>query len=358
MDEDPENLELVAEQTGCCNNFTLDDGGLSGLVELEEGQRYYFEALLKEGGGGDWMNVMWSRPSEMDFDAPPWNDSGISGEHFVNYVPATGFTGDADVYHLGAKPPAIGGGGLTVREFHDISGARMGDLLVHSKWPNSPDYEGVAAYAEWPQSGDINVNPPGNVRDNYAIHMLGFVHPPETDEYQFFVAADDATVLFLSTDETPANKQLIAVEPSWNGVREFGQTRNRWVVDVDTDRQINGSAPVRLEADKAYFIEAITKEGGGGDNLAITWIRADEDFPYDGDLPIDGEYLSPWVVEIADKTPPAISVLKNGDGTLTITFDGALQAAPTVIGPWTDVDGVSPLTISADQAQQFGRAVK
>ena len=84
MDEDPENVELIAEQTGCCNGFTLDDGGLSGLVELEEGQRYYFEALLKEGGGGDWMNVMWSRPSEWDFDAPPWNDSGISGEHFLN----------------------------------------------------------------------------------------------------------------------------------------------------------------------------------------------------------------------------------------------------------------------------------
>ena len=267
MDEDPENVELIAEQTGCCNGFTLDDGGLSGLVELEEGQRYYFEALLKEGGGGDWMNVMWTRPSEWDFDAPPWNDSGISGEHFVNYVPADGFTGDADIYHLGTQPPANGGDGLTVREFHDIGGARVADLLVHSKWPNSPDFVGVADYAEWPQSGDINVNPPGNVRDNYATHMLGFVHPPETDEYQFFVAADDASVLFLSTDETPANKQLIAIEPSWNGVREFEQTRNRWIVDVDSERQINGSAPTRLEAGKAYFIEAIIKKVAGCDNV-------------------------------------------------------------------------------------------
>ena len=90
LDEDPENVELIAEQVGCCNGFTLDDGGLSGIVELEEGQRYYFEALLKEGGGGDWMNVGWTRPSDADLDAPPWNDGGISGEHFVNYIPATG----------------------------------------------------------------------------------------------------------------------------------------------------------------------------------------------------------------------------------------------------------------------------
>ena len=156
----------------------------------------------------------------------------------------------------------------------------------------------------------------------------------------------------------PANKQLIAIEPNWNGVREFEQTRNRWIVDIVSNRQINGSAPIRLEADKAYFIEAITKEGGGGDNLAITWIRADDDFPFDGDLPIDGEHLSPWVVEVEENIPPTISVLKNDDGTVTITFEGALQTAPSVIGPWTDVDATSPLTISADQAQQFGRALK
>ena len=91
---------------------------------------------------------------------------------------------------------------------------------------------------------------------------------------------------------------------------------------------------------------------------AITWIRADDDFPFDGDLPIDGEHLSPWVVEVEDSTPPTISVVKNSDGTVTITFDGTLQTAPSVIGPWTDVDATSPLTISADQAQQFGRALK
>ena len=55
---------------------------------------------------------------------------------------------------------------------------------------------------------------------------------------------------------------------------------------------------------------------------------------------------------------PALSVVSNGDGTVTITFEGKLQSAPTVNGPWEDVDGAaSPLTIPADQAQQYGRAV-
>ena len=46
----------------------------------------------------------------------------------------------------------------------------------------------------------------------------------------------------------------------------------------------------------------------------------------------------------------------NGDGTVTVTFEGTLQSAPTVNGPWSDLGGASPLTIPADQAAQFGRA--
>ena len=53
---------------------------------------------------------------------------------------------------------------------------------------------------------------------------------------------------------------------------------------------------------------------------------------------------------------PTLSVVNNGDGT--VTFEGRLQAAPTVNGPWQDVDGASPLTIPADQVQQYGRAVR
>ena len=55
---------------------------------------------------------------------------------------------------------------------------------------------------------------------------------------------------------------------------------------------------------------------------------------------------------------PTISIVNNGDGTVTVTFEGTLQAAASVNGPWADVDAPSPMTIPADQAQQFGRAVR
>ena len=56
--------------------------------------------------------------------------------------------------------------------------------------------------------------------------------------------------------------------------------------------------------------------------------------------------------------PPTINVARNADGSVTVTFEGTLQSAPTVNGPWTDVPGESPINLSPEQAQQFGRAVR
>jgi len=55
---------------------------------------------------------------------------------------------------------------------------------------------------------------------------------------------------------------------------------------------------------------------------------------------------------------PALSIVNNGDGTVTVTFEGRLEAAATVNGPWQDSGLTSPATIDADQVQQYGRAVR
>ena len=64
-------------------------------------------------------------------------------------------------------------------------------------------------------------------------------------------------------------------------------------------------------------------------------------------------------VDAGPEPAPALSIVNNGDGTVTVTFEGRLQAAPTVNGPWADVEGaVSPQIVPVNQAMQFGRAVK
>ncbi|MBS33815.1 MAG: hypothetical protein CMO68_05340, partial [Verrucomicrobiales bacterium] len=57
-------------------------------------------------------------------------------------------------------------------------------------------------------------------------------------------------------------------------------------------------------------------------------------------------------------TPPALSIVNNGDGTVTVTFEGRLEAAATVNGPWQDTGATSPLTTPANEVMQYARAVK
>ena len=250
----------------------------------------------------------------------------------------------AGVYTQGAAPGSAEG--LTVLEYHDIGTTSIPTLQSQAKYPDSPDFQGVAKYFEWPQSGDIAVNPAGNVRDNYGWLFLGYIHPPETGDYVFHVATDDNSELWLSTDENPANAVKIAQESTWHGVRGYAP-----------EGEEETSAPVTLEKGKAYFVELVVKEGGGGDNAAVAWRLADEGDVAGGALPIAGEHLSQWLID-GDATPPSVSVARNADGTVTVTFEGTLQTAPTVNGPWTDVDGESPLTLNPDQAAAFGRAKK
>ena len=98
--------------------------------------------------------------------------------------------------------------------------------------------------------------------------------------YRFYIAAADQAELWLSTgyggDIDPANRQLIAVEPQGNGVRQFKTGERRWLVDEGTDdeRLVNASKWIRMKPGSklrsgGHFIEALMKEGHGGDNLAV-----------------------------------------------------------------------------------------
>jgi len=62
---------------------------------------------------------------------------------------------------------------------------------------------------------------PANAGDNYAQRVSGFFSPPVTGLYAFVVAADDDADLYISTDDKPANKRLVAQQPSWGNPREW-----------------------------------------------------------------------------------------------------------------------------------------
>lgn len=224
-----------------------------------------------------------------------------------------------------AAAPAAPTGRITAREFLNIGGTTLPALTDSPKFPNSPDVVGYPTLFEWPSNPDGSP-PPGDVKNNYGVQIIGYIYPPTTGDYQFAIAADDNAVLYLSTDDNPANKVEIAREPSWNQVRKFSTESRRTRVDVGTpdERLVNVSKKIRLTAGRAYYIEALMKEGGGGDNLAVAWAKPGDPLPQDDDPPIPGQFLAPFAAATTATIlaqPKDQAVFAGSPATFTVGVD-------------------------------------
>ena len=116
-------------------------------------------------------------------------------------------------------------------------------------------------------------------------------HPRDEDRY--YICSDDEGVLLLSTDESVEHKRPVAHEPEWNPSR-------LWVLPHGRPKQENVSEPIRLEAGRHYYVEALMKEGKVLDNLAVTWQLPGEPPPENLAPPIPGAYLA-----VPDEWPKA-----------------------------------------------------
>lgn len=139
--------------------------------------------------------------------------------------------------------------GILREVYENIGGNAVSDLTNSPNFPGNPTSEFVENLFE----------APSNFAESYGQRMRALISPPVTGNYVFWIATDDNGALYLSTDENPANKVLIASVNGWTSPREWTKEPNQ------------KSAPKTLTAGKRYYIEALQKEGGGGDNLAVRW---------------------------------------------------------------------------------------
>jgi hypothetical protein len=123
---------------------------------------------------------------------------------------------------------------------------------------------------------------PSNVADNYGQRIRGFLHPTVSGTYTFYIAGDDNCELWLSRDDTPANKVKVA---SVSGSTAWTSSR-LW-----TKYSSQKSVAITLQAGRKYYIEALHKEAAGGDNLAVGWV-----VPNTATIAIiPGAHLSPYL---------------------------------------------------------------
>ena len=126
------------------------------------------------------------------------------------------------------------------------------NTTYNPSWPNKPDpiYTTILPGLE----AETNTG-----RNNYGQRVRAYLVPPTTGSYTFWIASDDQSNLWLSTDDQPSHAKLIANVAAWTNSREWTKEANQ------------KSVPIALVGGVRYYIEVLMQQGGGGDNLAVQW---------------------------------------------------------------------------------------
>jgi len=140
--------------------------------------------------------------------------------------------------------------GKVLREWWTaIDGTTVANLTADPRYPNSPTGSELMSSLEGPVDW----------LNSYGSRLSGWLIPAKSGEYTFWIASDDGSELWLSTDADPNNTTMIASVSGWTGSREWENMPSQ------------KSAPVTLQAGQKYYIQALQKDGSGGDNVAVAW---------------------------------------------------------------------------------------
>lgn len=339
--DDPQNRIRIAYVSGATSPRQWDkySSQASDVISLNAGQRYYIEALQKEGVGSDNIAVGWQLPDGA-FERP------IPGARLMpffisdNNSPVVNLTAPEDgaIYNDPANitinaSASDTDGSISKVEFYSSS-QKLGEdtnAPYSFEWNNVPpgnysltakafdnegsistsspvqvSVEGSTGGATCSASGtitreywndvpggsvaDIPLNEaptgtneltlfegPTNIGTNYGTRISGYICPPADGEYTFWIASNDNSELWLSTDDNPANKVRIASVTGATGVRQW------------TKYSSQQSSPITLQTGQRYYIEALHKQGVGSDNISVGWQLPDGNL----ERPIPGTRLSP-----------------------------------------------------------------
>jgi hypothetical protein len=197
--------------------------------------------------------------------------------------------------------------GILREVYYNISGSAVANLTSAPNYPARPDEEFI----------DTAFEAPVNFSDNYGQRMRALLIPPVTGNYVFWISSDDNSVLYLSTDADPAHKVQVASLTQWTNSRQWNMYPSQ------------KSAAISLTNGFRYYIEALQKEGGGGDNLAVTWQKPGDAAPADGAAPIPGSNLAPYGLgpPIITVQPANAAVVEYSTAAFTVQLSHVLGAA-------------------------------
>ena len=94
---------------------------------------------------------------------------------------------------------------------------------------------------------------------NYASRIRGFIVPPVTGQYEFWVASAAISELWLGTNAAPAGKVKIAEVTNATPYRKWPHINE------------SQSATVSMKAGQRYYLEVLQQQRAGSAQLAVRW---------------------------------------------------------------------------------------
>ena len=182
-----------------------------------------------------------------------------------------------------------------------------------------------------------------DVADDFSRRMVGQIVAPATGVYNFWIASDDASRLFLGTNSTAASKVQVAKVDGYTSFQNW---------DADPAKQ--KSANINLVAGQSYYMEVQHQEGGGGDHVSVAWqgpgfARIPISFSTQDVSPYSVRLLSPATTRLeSDGTEPLLQVvLARPAGSTPITVDYTVSGTATSGTDYTLTPGT--LTFAAGE---------
>ncbi|WP_426062029.1 PA14 domain-containing protein, partial [Hymenobacter sp. B1770] len=149
---------------------------------------------------------------------------------------------------------------------------------------------------------------PSKSTGNHAARIRGYICAPFSGAYTFWITADDAADLFLSTSDDPTKKVRIASCAGWtSGNRDF------------TTQQSQMSISIQLQAGTRYYVEALHKQNWGAGYLAVAWRLPNGT----RQVPVPGENLIPFGTATTTPTTTPTTTTPTPTPTPTTSACGA-----------------------------------